>query len=983
MAPQVFNPNNPTTLGVEWFPIVEGSFPLNRDNAALAVQLKSTIAESIGDIACYLSDATDVGENSTVECTVMHASEAEVNPDQLTYGQTKINTPVYTPNYGGSLSTDGAGALYVYPDADFIGTDLTGTPTDAFPNYSNNVNNFLDNWSVGHYINFDKTNSEWAWVPPANITRRQMAGRRVMSVMIGAYARPGSAGSKLKPYLIINGDRYYSATSWSGQDEGTQQRLFAVWNRNPDTGRPWTTSDIDGLSAGLIVPGMKQTGLSTKADDEDKRGWRVYDSGVVVNFTAENRLAVGYLEDAELNAWNFIRTPTPDYFNMLHFEESTFEYPNPPQDSNAIGGWIAGSNTNISSENTHHHGGGSRSLRLRSQSVGPADISANTATGDEAIPVVPGLHYYISGWVLAETNFRNCFLSIVWKNASNGVISTTNGSASADSASWGQRLVDGVAPAGAAIMQIKSTFSSVAANNEDHFVDEMMVNARYQTSDQIQGEDSRGGYTKLPGDNLLVLFRRLTDGHGGPSINVMDSGSTVPMPAGQEISSYWPTLRSGGEITSLGDPQTFVFGLRQKYYVSPSSPPFVIYSADAFPYAKRTSMPVYAGVSQQQIITSPGTADYGFVKALLSFPTPHGTDESIDVKVRLKSTNAQVGTTATILASDIIGPNTRPQIVPVPFDANIPLSNAQFYIEFSSAALSEESGWRLTALDTVGGDNLITFGGVLDALMTTLIQDDDLDGATFLADVPDPVDSFSVTEIGLDLDGAQIDWTYTGTSTRFIAYVIYRSDGFNDDDKFYPIARITDYDVHEFNDFEARRNWTSTYKMRVERDDGALSLWSESHDSTPMLSTCAYQLTSNENPGYNQTHVDEPNRSYKFPDPLVEHELYGRDLAVVFRGSEDRGDSFVIDFWLYMDGQPYWNNVPTNLRGRQAFQSLIDIIRADLSYVCVLDQDGNRWFASLNMNSTKATRQEPGGKYLFPVSVREVTRTPSTPDVQP
>lgn len=225
-----------------------------------------------------------------------------------------------------------------------------------------------------------------------------------------------------------------------------------------------------------------------------------------------------------------------------------------------------------------------------------------------------------------------------------------------------------------------------------------------------------------------------------------------------------------------------------------------------------------------------------------------------------------------------------------------------------------------------------------------------------------------------------------GFSDVFGAYLIERSDDGLDAANsttavWQTIAALNRINLHHFNDFEGRRNNWAAYRMRIIDDNEGYSNFTPQGYANPQLNECAYVLTTNEAPTLTLAYHDEPDRSYSFPDEYQEWEFYGRDFAVVFRDTENRGDVFDINFWLYMDGTPASNNVPASLRGRQAFQPMINLVRAPISYICVHDQDGNRWFAAITMDN-KATRKEPGGKYLFPVRVRQTTDTPSTPFTQ-
>jgi hypothetical protein len=219
-----------------------------------------------------------------------------------------------------------------------------------------------------------------------------------------------------------------------------------------------------------------------------------------------------------------------------------------------------------------------------------------------------------------------------------------------------------------------------------------------------------------------------------------------------------------------------------------------------------------------------------------------------------------------------------------------------------------------------------------------------------------------------------------GTGDVFDFYSIERSD---DTEGYLPIAAIDSMLVTSFDDWEGRRNTLASYRMRIILQDGSASAYTEIDTAESLLEFCGYQFTTNEDPTLNLEYFDEPDRVYGFPDPVEEWELYNRDYAVVYRGTENRGDVFTIDLWLYMSGTPTAYNVPTALTGRQAFAALKTLVQARVSYVCVLDQDGNRWLAALLMDGSKATRKEPSGKYLFPVRVRQTNILPSTPSVDP
>lgn len=86
-----------------------------------------------------------------------------------------------------------------------------------------------------------------------------------------------------------------------------------------------------------------------------------------------------------------------------------------------------------------------------------------------------------------------------------------------------------------------------------------------------------------------------------------------------------------------------------------------------------------------------------------------------------------------------------------------------------------------------------------------------------------------------------------------------------------------------------------------------------------------------------------------------------------FRGLEDRLDEFTLEVWVESDAV-----------GRAVFEQVKELIRTQLSYVCVLDPDGWRWFGALALG--EGVQQWRDGFCTIPITVRELTRQPSRPD---
>jgi hypothetical protein len=98
--------------------------------------------------------------------------------------------------------------------------------------------------------------------------------------------------------------------------------------------------------------------------------------------------------------------------------------------------------------------------------------------------------------------------------------------------------------------------------------------------------------------------------------------------------------------------------------------------------------------------------------------------------------------------------------------------------------------------------------------------------------------------------------------------------------------------------------------------------------------------------------------------------MYQRDFFTAFRGTERGGEQFQRTLLV----QAAAISPPT----LADFTSLRDMAWADTSYICVRDEDGNRWFATVLIPSGRVLHNRK--LYLAPVSVIEVTDTASQVD---
>lgn len=231
-----------------------------------------------------------------------------------------------------------------------------------------------------------------------------------------------------------------------------------------------------------------------------------------------------------------------------------------------------------------------------------------------------------------------------------------------------------------------------------------------------------------------------------------------------------------------------------------------------------------------------------------------------------------------------------------------------------------------------------------------------------------------------EFDYVALSWTATVvTDAEFAYYEIQRKD--TRDTTYRTIAHIEDPDREGFNDVEARVGVASTYRMRVVRvDDGVASDWTSETTQTPTAGDtdtnlgCGFLMfCSNDHTAYTCVFSDsydaDPTGGFHFveADEYVMVRHFGRDYTQSFHGTERGGVSF--ERTLLVNGVQdavTW--------GDSDFDRLRTIAYADLPYVCVKDDLGNRWFATVQVPD--ATIRRPGSIELVTVKVTESTATP-------
>lgn len=194
--------------------------------------------------------------------------------------------------------------------------------------------------------------------------------------------------------------------------------------------------------------------------------------------------------------------------------------------------------------------------------------------------------------------------------------------------------------------------------------------------------------------------------------------------------------------------------------------------------------------------------------------------------------------------------------------------------------------------------------------------------------------------------------------------------------------------VTSFNDYEARVGISSSYRIRSVDANNFPGQWSSTVSVIPpapgVSGGCVSNghiliFTSNEvqngsrNLAYSSVWMDENvSEDFGFPEAgfVQMQAMYNRDFFTAFHPTERGGEQFSRTVLVQAAAIS-----PPSLGD---FRSLRDLAWDNLSYVCVRDEDGNRWLATVLVPSGRVLNDRR--LYLAPISIVEITDTPSEVD---
>ncbi len=232
-------------------------------------------------------------------------------------------------------------------------------------------------------------------------------------------------------------------------------------------------------------------------------------------------------------------------------------------------------------------------------------------------------------------------------------------------------------------------------------------------------------------------------------------------------------------------------------------------------------------------------------------------------------------------------------------------------------------------------------------------------------------------------DNVRVSLTSSGD---FGAYELQRWDQVTD---WQTIMRATDKSLAVFNDYEARVDTPSVYRIRIVNELNFNGPWSTQITGTVpepgvTLPACGASkrgvliFTSNEsqigahNLAYAMTWDGSPSETFSFPeaDEVIITKQHARDYQIATHGTERGGEVFERRLLLA--------NAAVALPHLANMRDLRDMAWADLPYVCVRDDIGDRWFASVQVTDSRVKRNRR--LYNADVTITEVTATASPVD---
>lgn len=243
------------------------------------------------------------------------------------------------------------------------------------------------------------------------------------------------------------------------------------------------------------------------------------------------------------------------------------------------------------------------------------------------------------------------------------------------------------------------------------------------------------------------------------------------------------------------------------------------------------------------------------------------------------------------------------------------------------------------------------------------------------------------------VDGAGRTWTVNGTASITAPILSSLVGGLElqrwdttPAASFETIMLATNF-TQTFNDYEARVGLNSVYRLRVLNLYNFAGAWSAQVTGAPptpgvtggcpdqtgaLIFTSNADQTGGSNAAYIMQWESTPSEDFVLPEAemVALQAMYGRDGAVAFHGTERGLERFSRTLLIQAAAID-----PIRLAD---VKTLRDLAWADLPYVCVRDDIGDRWFANVRVPTVNARQNRTN--YMARVDITELTQTPAQVD---
>lgn len=239
------------------------------------------------------------------------------------------------------------------------------------------------------------------------------------------------------------------------------------------------------------------------------------------------------------------------------------------------------------------------------------------------------------------------------------------------------------------------------------------------------------------------------------------------------------------------------------------------------------------------------------------------------------------------------------------------------------------------------------------------------------------------------IDYNRVTWqalvTTSFETSGFGYYELQRQDDV--DTEWNTVMKTTSIAVTGFSDYEARVGVESRYRIRSANVYEFLGAWSAQvartltapgvtgigNGNSVLIFTTNERQDGSGNLAYSMIWPRDISEDFTFAEAsnVQLRELYRRDFAIAFRPTERGGERFSRDILVQ-------NAAVSTGRVRDGFVSLRDMAWDDVSYVCVRNELGDRWLATVVVPSGTIRRNRR--LYVARIDIIETTDVPSEVD---